>query len=234
MSPESRHADNRSDRRHAVGVDEEQHVVARRREIGGRRRLNSDLARAGREVEELEALVLVERVSDGGQPNQGDLRDLRGVRRRDVEARAVACPRWRRRDRRSRTLEEVRRRIDLGVLLVDDGAARQRTAAGHQDSAVGEKQRGRVVFPAVLQRRDRGPRLRVRIPDLGGKHRLREVCAVGRRHAAARENRPVRKKRQVFIRAPERHRARFRARPGSRSSCRARQYVPVRCTPRHR
>ena len=72
-----------------LALTQEQHVVAGRREVRVRRRLHGHLAGAGGEVEELEALVLVERVRDRRRADQRDARHLRRVRRRHVEARAV-------------------------------------------------------------------------------------------------------------------------------------------------
>ena len=197
------------DRGHAVRVHEEQHVVAGRREVRVCGCLHGHLAAAGREVEELEALVLVERVRDRRQSDQGDLRDLRGIRRVDVEARPVRRGRRRRRDRRPGSLEEIRRRVDLGVFLVDRKRARQLSPAGHQDAAVRQQQRRRVVEAAVLERIDRRPRLRVRVPDLGRQNRVHDVAAVRPASAAACEHRPVGKQREVVVRAAERHRGRL-------------------------
>ena len=142
-----RETDERADRRNAVAVEEEEEVVTRRGQVG-RGRLHGDAAGADGEIQELEALVLVERMGHRRSSDQRDLRDLGGIGCRHVEARAVAGTDRRRGDRRPRSLEQVGRRVELRVQDVRRPTW-QRSAAGHENPPVREKQCRRVVFPAV-------------------------------------------------------------------------------------
>ena len=140
------------------------------------------------------------------------MRDLSRVRRVTSKLPPYDIVAGERRDHRPRALEEVRRRVDLGVL--DVGRAADCAAAGHQDAAVRQQQRRRVVLAPVLERRRPRPRLGVRVPDLGGQHRLRRGRrrpSVSRRRSRAPSRRAAASCCGTPARAPS---ARSRARSG--------------------
>ncbi len=209
-------ADEGGHRRDALAVDDEEHVVARRCEVRVRRSIDGQRAGTRGEVEELEALVHVQGMRDRRQPDQRDLGDSGRVRCGHLEARPVLSRRGCRCDHRAGALEEVGRRVDLCVALVDRHRAGQGAAAGHQHAAVGEQHRGGVVEPAVLERVDGRPRLGVGIPDLGREDGVRDVAAVGPVAAAARQHRPVGKQRQRVVGAAVGHRRGLSPGGGSR------------------
>ncbi len=202
------HANVSSDRWDALGVLDDQQVVAGWRDVAVRRCGHGQAAPARRERQWDVALVLVEGVGRRGVTDQGDRRDRRRVRRRHAEARAVADRRRRGRDRGSRTLEEVRGRVDLG------SQSSRGLAPGDDDASVVEEHGRRVVHPRLGHRRDRRPALGRRVPDLRIQHGLRFVVRGAR--PAQRDGGAVGQDGQVHPAAREgerRHRA-----PGRRAA----------------
>jgi len=166
--------DDARDRRHAVRVDEEEHVVAGGSDVRASGKLHFQAARLWAEDEFGEALVLVEGVRDGAEAYHRYLRDAGGIRRRDEEVRIECDLGWGRGDSRPRPLEEVGRRVDFIVRLVDFARSWRKAAPRREYAAVRQQQRGRVIEPPYLHARHRRPRLGV-----GVVHLRREHCARG-------------------------------------------------------
>ena len=123
--------------------------------------------------------------------------------RPDEEILAIGDRGRRRRDRRPRSLKEVRRREEL------DGRAAPVSAA-REHASVRQQKRGGVVAAVDGIARHRGPLPGRRVPDLGreGRGARVRVRVLGPAAAAGREHPPVGQDRQVVVLAREIHRPR--------------------------
>ncbi len=197
--------DDAGDRRHAVRVDEEEHVVARRGEVRAAGELHVKAARPLTEVEFGHALVLVEGVRDGAEADHRHLRDAGGVRRRDEEVRVEGDFGRGPGDGRARAFEEVRRREELIVRLVDFARPRWEAAPRREHPAVGQQQRRRVVEPPSLHARHGGPCLGVWVVNLRREDRPRWLIEPRAARPAGSEDRAVGQERGVQLAAAEGH-----------------------------
>ena len=129
-----------ANRRNASAVDDEEHVQARRRQVGIGRRRDIECAADCRVLQHVQALVLIEGVRDRSEPDQRHFADAGRVRALDRELLAVTDAGRHRAHGRTGALEQVRRRKDF------DG--RRVVAADRQHTAIGQQQGGRVVQAA--------------------------------------------------------------------------------------
>ena len=158
--------------------------MAGRGQIRVGRRGHVQHARRRREREAIDALVLVERVGHGRQPDPRHFADACGIRRLHAERLAVADAGGRARDRRPRAGEQVGRREHFDL--------RMAVAARTHDTTVGEQQRGGVVEATDALARERREALRRGIPQLRDVHRTAHVveaaaaCSTGDEDCAVR------------------------------------------------
>src|SRR5439155_3019876 len=105
------------ERGHAVGVDDEQHVVTRRRRHRILGRLDVQPTAALRKGEAEVSLVLIESVSDRSQPDERHLRNIERVHGLHKKLGAVLNPRRDGGDGRARASEEIGWGVDLTIRL---------------------------------------------------------------------------------------------------------------------
>src|ERR1700760_88664 len=81
--------DNACNRRNAIAIHQEQHVVARRGKVSVCRGRDLEASADRRELEMVQAPILIERMGDGWQANQSHLADIRPIRRAHIECLTV-------------------------------------------------------------------------------------------------------------------------------------------------
>src|SRR5215217_8644726 len=77
--------DNPGNRWHVIGVEDEEHVMARRSPVGCARCLHGESRRIRGKAQPLKPLVLVERMRYGTQSDEADFADTRCLGRSDAE-----------------------------------------------------------------------------------------------------------------------------------------------------